>query len=288
MTAADQQTRPGERRTVTAKFRDTVIWILVAGYSVLPFYLVVVVSLTKDEDVVRTATSWFPVHPTLENYPGLFSVFPFGDYLRNSVVITVATTIVGLLVSVPAGYAFARMSFRGRQPLLFSTLLLYMVPPVLLIVPLITIFRQLHLYDTYQGLVVADATLVVPFGIWVLVGFFASIPRELEEAAFVDGATPLRALVHVILPIASPGIISTGILFVVIIWNEFLYGYTFSSSDAIKPIPAAMRAFVFGEAGVFWGKVMAAAVLTCLPVVLVFLVFQRRLIPGLSAGAVKG
>ena len=264
-----------------------IIGIAILVYSLLPFYLMVVVSLTRDSDVLGIASSWFPAHPIVANYPGIFQATQFGSYLRNSAIISVGTTILGLVVSVPAAYAFSRLRFRGRRTLLFSTLLIYMLPPVLLIVPLLIMFRQFQLYDTYQGIIIADATLIVPFGVWLLVGFFATIPKELEEAAAIDGASPFTAMIRIILPLSWPGVITASVLFFVIVWNEFLYGYTFSSSDDIKPVPAAMRAFVFGEAGVYWGKIMAAAVITSLPVIIVFLIFQRWIIPGLKGG-VKG
>jgi ABC-type glycerol-3-phosphate transport system permease component len=142
--------------------------------------------------------------------------------------------------------------------------------------------------NTFPGLILADSTLTIPLATWLLVGYFASLPRELDEAALMDGCTPMGALIRVVLPLARPGIVAAGLFVFIMTWNEFLFAFMFASRDTVKPLPPVLRSFVRGESGVFWGTIMASATLTTLPVAILFLFFQRYLIGGLSTGAVKG
>jgi ABC-type glycerol-3-phosphate transport system permease component len=225
---------------------------------------------------------------TLANYINLFEVLPFAKYFRNSAVVACSTVVFTLLLAIPAAYGFARYRFRGRRLLLMGLLLLYLIPPIVLLVPLLIIFKSLGLINTYRGLILAEASSTIPFAVWLLVGFFAALPRELEEAAMVDGCSPLGALMRVILPLSTPGIVAAGLFIFIVAWNDFLYAFLFASGEGVKTLPVVMRMFVRGESGVFWGTVMASAALTTLPVAAVFLFFQKYLIGGLSAGAVKG
>jgi ABC-type glycerol-3-phosphate transport system permease component len=203
-------------------------------------------------------------------------------------VVTLSTTVFTLALAIPAAYAFARFRFRGRRPMITSLLLLYLIPPIVLLVPLLVIFKTLHLMNTFPGLILADSTLTIPLATWLLVGYFASLPRELDEAALMDGCTPMGALIRVVLPLARPGIVAAGLFVFIMTWNEFLFAFMFASRDTVKPLPPVLRSFVRGESGVFWGTIMASATLTTLPVAILFLFFQRYLIGGLSTGAVKG
>lgn len=262
--------------------------VAVAVYSLLPFYIMLTVSITPEETSFGREVVLAPSVLTLDNYVNLFQTLPFARYFRNSAIVAIATTALALVVAVPAAYSFARYRFRGRRPLLLGLLLLYMIPAVVLIVPLLIIFTRLGLYNTTLGLVVADASLALPFAVWILVGYFATLPRELDEAALIDGCSPLGALWRVVIPLAVPGIVAVGLIMFIIVWNEFLFAFTFASGEEVKTLPVAMRPFVRGEAGVFWGTIMASATLTSVPVVALALFFQRYLIAGLASGGVKG
>jgi multiple sugar transport system permease protein len=261
--------------------------LLIVCFALGPFYWLLAVSVSP-EGAFSRQVRLTPATLTLANYINLFEVLPFAKYFRNSAVVACSTVVFTLLLAIPAAYGFARFRFRGRHLLLMGLLLLYLIPPIVLLVPLLIIFKSLGLINTYQGLILAEASSTIPFAVWLLVGFFAALPRELEEAAMVDGCSPLGALTRVILPLSTPGIVAAGLFIFIVAWNDFLYAFLFASGEGVKTLPVVMRSFVRGESGVFWGTVMASAALTTLPVAAVFLFFQKYLIGGLSAGAVKG
>ena len=256
--------------------------------ALIPFYFVLSVSVTPEQGLFAREVRLIPDRLTLENYRTLLDTLKFGTFFRNSTIVAVSTTALTLALAVPASYAFARFRFKGRRPMITGMLLMYMIPPVVMIVPLLVIFRRLHLVDTFPGIILADATMTIPFATWLLLGYFASLPKELEDAALVDGCTPVGALARIVLPLAIPGIVAAGLFVFISSWNEFLFAFMLLSRNAVKTVPPLLRAFVRGESGVFWGTIMASATLTTLPVALLFLFFQRYLIRGLSAGAVKG
>jgi multiple sugar transport system permease protein len=261
--------------------------LLIVSFALGPFYWVLTVSLTP-EGAFSREVRLFPSSLTLDNYINLFDVLPFAKYFRNSAVVACSTVVLTLLIAIPAAYGFARFRFRGRRLLLTGLLLLYLIPPVVLLVPLLIIFKNFGLVNTYQGLILAEASSTIPFAVWLLVGFFAALPRELEEAAMVDGCSPLGALTRVILPLSTPGMVAAGLFIFIVAWNDFLYAFLFASGEGVKTLPVVMRSFVRGESGVFWGTVMASTAFTTFPVAAAFLFFQKYLIGGLSAGAVKG
>ena len=256
--------------------------------ALIPFYFVLSVSVTPEQGLFAREVRLIPDRLTLANYRTLLDTLRFGTFFRNSTIVAVSTTALTLALAVPASYAFARFRFKGRRPMITGMLLMYMIPPVVMIVPLLVIFRRLHLVDTFPGIILADATMTIPFATWLLLGYFASLPKELEDAALVDGCTPVGALARIVLPLAIPGIVAAGLFVFISSWNEFLFAFMLLSRNAVKTVPPLLRAFVRGESGVFWGTIMASATLTTLPVALLFLFFQRYLIRGLSAGAVKG
>jgi ABC-type glycerol-3-phosphate transport system permease component len=197
-------------------------------------------------------------------------------------------TTVAIVLSVFAAYAFARFNFRGRRLLIVSLLLIYMLPGILLLVPMMVIFRTLGILNTYPALILAESTHAVPFAVWLLTNYFASLPRELEEAAQVDGCDRIGAMLRIALPLAVPGLVAAALFVFIASWNNFLFAFMFTSGENVRTLPVLLRMFAMGESSVQWGKIMAGAVLTTLPVAAAFLFFQRYLIRGLAAGAVKG
>jgi multiple sugar transport system permease protein len=261
---------------------------LILAFALLPFLWLLNVSLTPQEMTFAFGVQYFPIAPTLDNYVSVFTEMPFAQYFKSSAIVAVSTTALGLLLSVFASYAMARYRFAGRKPLIASLLLVYMLPGIVLLIPLMIIFGTLGLMNSYPGLILAESTHVLPFAIWLLVGYFASLPKELEEAAMVDGATPIGALFRVVLPLALPGVVAAGLFAFIASWNNFLFAFMFTSGEDVRTLPVALRFLVGGESDFPWGSIAASAILTTMPVALLFLTFQRYLVRGLTSGAVRG
>ena len=262
-----------------------------AVYSLAPFVWILIASITPE----LKADSWssargieyFPSRPTLQNYVDLFANVPFATYFRNSVIVATGTMLLALTTASLAAYGFVRFRFFGRRALLTAMLLAYMVPSVVLLVPLLVIFRNYGLINSFPGLILAETTNTAPFVLLLMINYFATLPRELEEQALVDGCSRLGALVRIVLPLALPGLVAGGLFAFIATWNNFLFAFLFATSDATRTLPVVMRLFALGEPAV-WGVSAAGAVVTTIPVALLFLLFQRMLISGLAAGAVKG
>jgi multiple sugar transport system permease protein len=261
---------------------------MVFAYCLLPFIWMFVVSIAEEHSQFVRELEYIPSHPTIQNYIDVFEVMPFARFFMNSMLVAVATVLLTLSVSVTAAYAFARFQFPGRKIMILAMLLVYMLPSIVLLVPLLVIFKTLGMINTYQSLILAETTHAVPFAVWLLTGAFAALPRELEESALVDGCTPFQALLRIVLPLSLPGIIAAGLFVFIASWNNFLFAFMFTSGEDVRTLPVVTRFFVQGEADFHWGIIMACAVLTTLPVALLFLFFQRYLIRGLTAGSVKG
>ena len=276
------------RARIAARTGILAVSAMVLAYCLLPFVWMFIVSIAEGHSQFVRELEYFPSRPTWQNYIDVFSVMPFARYFFNSMFVAVATVLLTLSVSVTAAYAFARFQFPGRKIMILAMLLVYMLPSIVLLVPLLVIFKTLGMINTYQSLILAETTHAVPFAVWLLTGAFAALPRELEEAALVDGCTPFQALLRIVLPLSLPGIIAAGLFVFIASWNNFLFAFMFTSGEDVRTLPVVTRFFVQGEADFHWGIIMACAVLTTLPVAMLFLFFQRYLIGGLTAGSVKG
>jgi ABC-type glycerol-3-phosphate transport system permease component len=275
------------------------VWIAVGAaliliYSLGPIAWIAVASITPErqpdaESVWNSnrTVDYFPARPTLDNYAALFENVPFATYFRNSTIVATGTMIIALAAGSLGAYGFTRFRFRGRGALLSGTLMSYMIPSVVLLVPLMILFRRYGLINTYPGLILAESTNTAPFALLLMINYFAALPRELEEAAQVDGCTRLGAFWRVVVPLALPGLLAAGLFAFIMTWNNFLFAFLFATSDSVKTLPVVMRLFALGEPAV-WGVSAAGAILTAMPVAALFLVFQRLLVSGLAAGAVKG
>ena len=270
--------RPG--RTVAA--------LMLAVFVLGPFTWMAIVSISPERDLFVNGMRYLPSQLTAANYAQVIGTLNFGRAAGNSMAVAVSTTIVAICVAVPAGYAFARYRFFGRTLLIVSLLLIYMLPGIVLVVPLLVLFRTLGLLNTLHGLVLAESTQAIPFAVWLLTNYFASLPRELEEAAQIDGCTRVGALLRVALPLAVPGLIGAGLFVFIASWNNFLFAFMLTSGEDVRTLPVVLRLFGQGEAGLDWGVQMAGSVLAAMPVALGFLFFQRFLVRGLTAGSMKG
>jgi ABC-type glycerol-3-phosphate transport system permease component len=252
----------------------------------LPLGWMIVASVQPEAALFETAS---PASTTLvwDHYRALFEERRFWQPVLNSIVVASATTLLALLVAVPCAYAMARLRFRGRTVLMAAVLAVSMFPQVSIVPSLFLILRWLRLIDTIPGLVLPYLTFATPLGVWLLIGFFRDLPADLEDAAQLDGASRLRAAFEVAVPLAAPAVATTAILTFLYAWNEFLFALSFTVSPDRQTVPVAI-ALLRGRYQVPWGQILAAAVTASVPVAVVVLAFQRRIVKGLTAGAVKG
>jgi multiple sugar transport system permease protein len=226
---------------------------------------------------------------SLENYKGIFQQSIFTDALRNSVGIALIATAIAVVLASMAAYAIARLEYPGKALILTAALAIAMFPPISIVGPLYNMWRNLGLFDTWPGLIIPYMTFTLPLAIYTLSAFFREIPWELEQAAAIDGATPFQAFTRVIAPLALPGVFTTAILVFIFAWNDFLFAVSLTSTSAAQTVPAAISQFP--GASQFQqptGSIAAAAVVVTVPIIFMVLFFQRRIVAGLTAGAVKG
>lgn len=252
----------------------------------LPLYLALTASLSLESRLVEGPIAW-PSPVTLDHYRALFAQRRFVGPIVSSLIVAGATTVLCVPLGALAAYAIARMRFRGRSAILGLVLSVSMFPQISIVSPLYLGLRALGLIDTYPGLVLPYLTFAMPLAVWLLVGHFRALPAELEEAAFVDGASRLRTLFEIVLPVAAPGLVTTGILTFVYCWNELLFALAFTVGEDHRTVPVAIALFR-GQYRVPWGEILAGAIVASVPVVALVLAFQRRIASGLTAGGVKG
>jgi trehalose/maltose transport system permease protein len=236
-----------------------------------------------------TDGAFIPRHWTLSNYSDIFKTGIFTSALRNSIGIALISTALAVIIASAAAYAIARLDFPGKRLILAVVLGVALFPQIALVGPLYNLWRQIGLYDTWPGLIIPYMTFALPLSIFVLWSFFREIPWDLEQAAEVDGASPFQAFTRVIAPLAAPGIVTTLIIVFIICWNDFVFAVSLTSTTAAETVPAAISTFPgVSQFTVPYGDIAAAAVIVTVPVVLLVLLFQRRIVAGLTAGAVKG
>lgn len=258
---------------------------LVAAIA-FPIYWTVVSSLTPEARLFE-APPLFPSRVTLDHYRLLFAEREFWQPVRNSLVVSACTTALAVVAGTTCAYAVTRLRFRGKKVLLALGLAVSMFPQISLVPPLYLALRAAGLIDTYLGLILPYLTFALPVSIWLLVGYFRQLPLELEEAAFMDGASRLQTLREIVLPLAWPGVATAGILTFLYCWSEFIFALSFTLGPDRWTAPVAIALFR-GRYQVPWGQILAAAIVTTLPVVVVVVAFQKRIVEGLTAGAMKG
>jgi multiple sugar transport system permease protein len=257
-------------------------------WALFPVYWMAITAFKPDAEITggRGNPLWV-ADPTIKNFTGLFRETNFPVWIRNSALVSVITTFLSVLVSSLAAYSLARLRFRGRWFISRSVLFSYLVPRTILFIPLFSILQFLRLTDSLAGLVVSYLTFMVPFCTWLLVGYFASVPREVEECGLIDGCTRAQVLFRITLPMALPGIITATIFSFTLSWNEFLYPLVFNTSSLRQVVPVGISDLQYGDV-IIWGKIMAAGVVFSLPLILIYYPIQRFLVGGMTAGAVKG
>jgi multiple sugar transport system permease protein len=282
--AAGASKRRQERR------RQILLWgavVLIMLFCLFPFYWLINVSLKTGGDL--SSADIIPPSPSLDNYKSIFEDSNFTKALRNSVIVAGITTILALGIGSFAGYALARLRFRFKFLLLAIILSVTTFPPIAIAAPLFKFWTDLDIYDSLIGLVPPFLAFTLPLTIYVLASFFKEIPKDLSEAALVDGATHFQAFRKVVMPLAAPGLVTAGLLSFIWAWNEFLLAITLTSSPDARPVPPALAFFTGSQQfEVPLGTITAALVVVTVPLVVLVLIFQKRIVAGLTAGAVKG
>jgi multiple sugar transport system permease protein len=261
-------------------------------FTLFPFYWMAVTAFRPDPELYRTwrqpnATPLWTLQPTFEHVVGLMKTTAFPKWLWNTMAIAIVSTTISLICGMFAGYALARLRFRGSEFLGTAIFITYLVPQTLLFIPLADIVRDLHLGNTPWALMLTYPTFLIPFCTWLLMGYFKTIPKELEECARIDGATRFGAMVRIIFPVAVPGILSAGIFAFTLSWNEFIYALVFMASADQKTVPVGVVSELIRGDIFFWGQLMAGALLGSVPVALVYSFFVEYYVTGLT-GSVKG
>lgn len=278
------------RETIAFRTTRAVVLILLFLFCALPIYVIVISSVKPLRDV-QGAWTWIPETLTLEPYFTMWDTVPLADYFMNSLIVSVSATVASLVIAIIAAYAMVRLKWRGQRAFGLIVLSTQMFPGILFLLPLYLLFVQLQrtigipLVGSHLGLIITYLTFSLPFAIWMLAGFFAAMPEELEEAAMIDGTTRFGGFVRVILPIARPGIVAVGVFAFMNSWGEVLFASVLTTRDT-RTLAVGMQAFST-MTEVRWNEAMAASVVISLPILIAFLIVQRHIVAGLAAGAVK-
>jgi trehalose/maltose transport system permease protein len=256
-------------------------------YTVFPFYWAIVSSLKSGSGLF--STELWPADPAWDNYLSVFRGQPFGRNILNSVIVAVSVVVLSLFLAVTASYSLGRVQFKGRTALLLVVLSVSMFPQVAVLSGMFELIRWLGLYNNLLGLILSYMIFTLPFTVWVLTTFMRELPKELEEAAVVDGASPWVIITRVFLPLMGPALATTGLLAFIAAWTEFLFALTFTLSNEMRTVPVAI-ALITGSSQfeLPWGNIMAASVIVTVPLLVLVMIFQRKIVSGLTAGAVKG
>jgi multiple sugar transport system permease protein len=263
------------------------VLVLLGVLVLFPFYWMTITSFKSEEQMRSLASMFWPRPLVTENYQQLLSKTDFVAWYGNSATVAIASTLLATAVGTIGAYALARLRFLGRGFLASATLITYLVPPSILFIPLYAQMRNLGLANSLAGLIAAYPSFTVPFVTWLLMGYFESIPEELEEAAMIDGATRFGAFYRVVLPLSAPGVLAAGLYAFTQAWNEFLYALVFITDGRLRTLPVGLASFITGDV-YGWGYLMSGAVLTTLPVIAAYIYLQKYMVEGLTAGSVKG
>jgi trehalose/maltose transport system permease protein len=265
--------------------------VIIAVYIAFPFYWALRSALTPDTQLFNTPVQYFPSHPTLTNFREALSSGDFTRALLNSTIVAGSVTLVAIAVGSLAGYALGRFRFRGRNAALYLMLSMTIFPQIAILGALYTMINHFHIYNTLYALIFSYMVLVLPLTVWILTTFMRALPRDLEEAAYIDGATPLQVFYKVMLPLIAPGLVTAGLLAFIAAWQEFLYALSFTNTPDKFTVTVAITTFTGKSGSTFqvpWGQIMAATVVVTVPLIVLTLALQRRILAGLTAGAVKG
>lgn len=281
------------QKTFAGQIGRVLFWIVVlviVVYTLFPFVWSVITSLKTEDERLQTPTTYLPQNLTLENYAAVINNGLFTRGLLNSTVVAGGVVLLSLIVGSFASYAMGRMKFRGRRVTLYVILAMTLFPQISVLAGLFSVVRGLGLYGNIGSLLISYLIFTLPFTAWVLTSFFKALPLELEQAALVDGATPIQTFYMILLPLAAPALVTTGLLAFIAAWNEYLFALTFTlTTPQAQTVTVAISHFTGSVARQEpFGEILAAAILVTVPLIVLVLIFQRRIVEGLTAGAVKG
>jgi trehalose/maltose transport system permease protein len=261
--------------------------LIILVYTIFPFYWAFISSIKPNNELFSVPVRYWPANPTFENYRLVLQTDDFIVALVNSVIVAFSVTALLLVVGALGAYALGRFRFRGRNFVLYSVLAMTMFPQIAALGGLFQMINNLGLYNRLPALIITYLIFTLPFTVWVLTSFFKALPADLEEAAYVDEASPWQTFYRVLLPLSMPGAVTTGLLAFIAAWNEFLFAISFTQTPNRRTVPLAIFSFSPQTTGGFeipWGQMMAATVLVTIPLVILALIFQRRILAGLTAG----
>ena len=291
MSASTARAKTTTQHATSKKLLFTIFCYICLAISLLillfPVYSLIITSLKGQEEMSRLPPTFYPHKPTLSSFQKVLSRPQFMRYIGNSLFIALSTTLLSLIVSIPGGYSLARFHYAGREVLSTTILLAYMFPPILLVIPMFIAFYRFNLVDTFFALILAYTTFSLPFCVWVLRGFFIGIPKELEDAARIDGCNYMQTIRRIVLPLSAPGIATAAIFSFLLSWNNYLYALVFINSDFKRPVTVGLQVLL-GRYALDYSLIMAACVILIAPPILIFFLFQRYIVKGLTAGAMKG
>ncbi len=274
----------------TERLLDVITYLIiigVVGFALFPIVWTFLTSLKVEKDIITINLQYLPQSITFDNYVAIWNRSGFPTLITNSAIVTVFTLLTTMIIGTLAAYSLSRYQFRGRNWILQFYLVIRMFPVVLMIVPLFVIMRRLSLLDTRFGLALAYTTFLLPFCVWMMKGFFDSIPVDLEEAARIDGCTRLGALVRIALPLVRSGLVATAVFIGIASWNEFLFALMLTTSQGSRTWPVGLQLMI-GEFQLPWGSFSAGGIISIIPIIIFFAIVQRSIIRGITAGAMKG
>jgi multiple sugar transport system permease protein len=279
------------------KFAKRALWLYIPVFMflifvLLPFYWMIVTSLKQDRNIIDPDANplWFNMTPTLSHLWDLINPDKTDCliWMQNSFMVAGLATLISVSIGIMAGYSLARLRYKGAETIGSSVFITYLVPPSLLFLPLSQVIDQLGLMETKWAMIVSYPTILVPFSTWLLMGYFRTIPKEIEECAMVDGCSRIQALIRIVLPVAIPGIITAALFSFTLSWGEYLYSITFVTDSWEKTIPSAVVGELIRGDVYYWGELMAGALLGSVPIAMIYVFFLDYYVSGLTAGATKG
>jgi len=277
--------RSHKGKIVKKVFLSVLMWGSVL-IILFPFIWMISTSIKPVSETFQVPPALIPDQPTLSAYKDIWIIRPFGQYIKNSFIVSFGATLLSLLISAPAAYAFARFRFKGQKVGVFLLLATQMVPYIMVAIPLFVIFSKLGILNTQIGLILADTAITVPFSVFMMRSYFITLPEQLEEAAMMDGCTRFQAFYRIIIPLSAPGMFASAVYSFLLIWGEFLFAVILTDSDVARTVTVGLYTFI-GQYQIQWNYLMAAVTVVTIPVVFLFIWGQKYLVGGLTTGAVK-